>query len=98
MLNTPQNYEEGDEIILIGFSRGAFTARSIGGLIAAVGLLTRKGLGAFYPVFLDWENQADPNWKPTLGTARWPVEGRPSFNKDPDGYVKKLEAVGQLVQ
>ena len=45
------NYEDGDEIFLVGFSRGAFTARSIGGLIASFGLLTRKGLAQFYPIF-----------------------------------------------
>jgi uncharacterized protein (DUF2235 family) len=28
------NYEEGDEIYLFGFSRGAYTARSLGGLIS----------------------------------------------------------------
>ena len=28
------NYVEGDEIFLFGFSRGAYTARAIGGLIA----------------------------------------------------------------
>jgi len=33
-----ENYEDGDEIYLIGFSRGAFQARSLGGLIALAGL------------------------------------------------------------
>ena len=27
------NYEEGDEVYIFGFSRGAFTARSLGGLL-----------------------------------------------------------------
>lgn len=49
-----QNYESGDEIFLIGFSRGAFTARSIASLIAQIGLLTRQGLGYFYEIFDDW--------------------------------------------
>lgn len=39
-----QNYEPGDEIFLIGFSRGAYTARSLGGMLAKVGLLTRVAL------------------------------------------------------
>lgn len=38
------NYCSGDEIILIGFSRGAFTARSVAGLIKDIGLLTREGM------------------------------------------------------
>lgn len=51
-----QNYVEGDEIILLGFSRGAFTARSIAGLIDTVGLLTRGGMAHFYRIFKDYEN------------------------------------------
>ena len=35
------NYEEGDQIFLFGFSRGAFTARSLAGLIRNSGILKR---------------------------------------------------------
>ena len=41
-----QNYIPGDEIYLLGFSRGAFTARSLSGLITACGILFRESLGA----------------------------------------------------
>jgi len=34
------NYEKGDEIFIFGFSRGAYTARSLAGMIAACGLPT----------------------------------------------------------
>ena len=37
-----ENYDDEDEIYLFGFSRGAYTARSLGGLIVNCGLL-RKG-------------------------------------------------------
>jgi uncharacterized protein (DUF2235 family) len=37
------NYNEGDEIFLFGFSRGAFTARSIVGFIRNSGLLHARG-------------------------------------------------------
>lgn len=47
------NYTAGDSIYLIGFSRGAFTARSIAGLIGGMGLLTKEGLQYFYRVFED---------------------------------------------
>ena len=40
-----QNYLPGDEIFLFGFSRGAFTARSLSGLINACGVLKRQKLG-----------------------------------------------------
>jgi uncharacterized protein (DUF2235 family) len=36
------NYENGDEIYLFGFSRGAYTARSLAGLIYCSGLLKRQ--------------------------------------------------------
>jgi hypothetical protein len=38
------NYEPGDEIFVLGFSRGAYTARSLAGMVAGVGLLTRRSL------------------------------------------------------
>lgn len=38
-----EHYEDGDQVYLFGFSRGAFTARSIGGLIKTCGLLRRDG-------------------------------------------------------
>jgi uncharacterized protein (DUF2235 family) len=41
-----QNYVSGDEIYLFGFSRGAFTARSLVGLITACGILFRQSLSA----------------------------------------------------
>jgi uncharacterized protein (DUF2235 family) len=34
-----RNYRAGDNIFLFGFSRGAFTARSLGGMITCCGLL-----------------------------------------------------------
>ncbi|HEY1983187.1 MAG TPA: DUF2235 domain-containing protein [Xanthobacteraceae bacterium] len=39
-----RNYAPGDKIFLIGFSRGAYTARSLAGLIAAKGLLDASKL------------------------------------------------------
>lgn len=38
------NYEPGDELYLFGFSRGAFTARSIGGMIRKCGILRRESV------------------------------------------------------
>ena len=38
------NYEPGDEIYLFGFSRGAFTARSLAGFIGRVGLAAKARL------------------------------------------------------
>jgi uncharacterized protein (DUF2235 family) len=36
-----RNYEPGDDIVIVGFSRGAYTARALGGLIVSQGLLAK---------------------------------------------------------
>lgn len=38
------NYAAGDEIFLFGFSRGAYTARALAGLVSAAGVLDRGSL------------------------------------------------------
>ncbi|KAH7337329.1 hypothetical protein B0J17DRAFT_719221 [Rhizoctonia solani] len=43
-----QNYREGDEISIFGFSRGAYTARKISGLIDRLGLLPPAEMGKFF--------------------------------------------------
>src|SRR5262249_56672104 len=41
-----RNYEPGDSIHITGFSRGAYTARALAGMIAKVGLLNNKAFNA----------------------------------------------------
>ena len=87
-----KNYMPDDEIFLIGFSRGAFTARSIGSMIASVGLLTTKGMEQFYPIFSDWENQVKPDgWKSPF--PKQPFDDKPRVT-DPR-YTAELEKVGR---
>jgi uncharacterized protein (DUF2235 family) len=55
------NYELGDEIFLFGFSRGAFTARSIGGMIRKCGIL-RRGVVDKYRAAKDlYHSKVHPN-------------------------------------
>ncbi|KAL9022488.1 MAG: hypothetical protein Q9185_000395 [Variospora sp. 1 TL-2023] len=84
------NYSNGDEIFLIGFSRGAFTARSVAGLIAAVGLLTKSGLPDLAEVFKDVQRQRDPNYVPANPDIPFP--NKPSAS-DPR-YRATLEREG----
>jgi uncharacterized protein (DUF2235 family) len=58
------NYEEGDDIYLFGFSRGAYTVRVLAGLIHKVGLVTPaqsnlagSGLTAYKQVSASFEKQ-----------------------------------------
>ena len=41
------NYEVGDELFLFGFSRGAYTARSIAGMVRKCGILDRRSVGHY---------------------------------------------------
>lgn len=45
------NWCPGDEIYLFGFSRGAYTARAVAGLVCQFGLLTKAGLEGFGRVY-----------------------------------------------
>lgn len=52
-----RNYEPGDRIVICGFSRGAYTARALAGLIASEGVL-RKELTADREKAYDWGARA----------------------------------------
>jgi uncharacterized protein (DUF2235 family) len=52
------NYVAGDEIFLFGFSRGAYTARSIAGLIGYAGLLGKQDLDRFFEL---WDGYKEPD-------------------------------------
>lgn len=79
-----------DEIFLFGFSRGAFTARSIAGLIAGVGLLTKAGLPSLAEVFKDFENRENPNYRPANPDS--PFSNKPSASNP--RYEEELEKRG----
>jgi len=58
------NYQPNDEIFLFGFSRGAYTARSIAGLIRNMGILRRENLylaGEVYKRYKDRSTEWSPN-------------------------------------
>ncbi|HEY4200564.1 MAG TPA: DUF2235 domain-containing protein [Devosiaceae bacterium] len=58
------NYVPGDEIYIFGFSRGAYTARSLAGLIRKCGILTRDRLdklGDAMALYRDHDASADPD-------------------------------------
>jgi hypothetical protein len=58
------NYVPGDEIFIFGFSRGAFSARSIAGLIGEIGILNNEGLPFLAEIFRDVQNRHDENYRP----------------------------------
>jgi hypothetical protein len=54
------NYCEGDEIFLFGFSRGAYTARSVAGLIGWVGLIHKADMDDFALLWEGYRLRAHP--------------------------------------
>ncbi|WP_328411497.1 DUF2235 domain-containing protein [Nocardia sp. NBC_00403] len=55
------NWEPGDEIYIFGFSRGAFTARSLAGLIGRIGIMTPEAMiDGRYPHALRIHRQVAP--------------------------------------
>ncbi|KAM0334209.1 hypothetical protein ACHAQA_001230 [Verticillium albo-atrum] len=90
------NYFDGDEMILIGFSRGAFTARSVAGMVAKLGLLTREGFEQFYPIFKDMQS-----WGGSRNGVRYkdefpdkPFSDKPHGEGAAEMYRARLEELG----
>jgi uncharacterized protein (DUF2235 family) len=50
------NYEEGDEIYIFGFSRGAFAARRLAGLINTSGILSRRHVAKAWDAYRLYHN------------------------------------------
>ncbi|RDW84569.1 putative peptidoglycan binding containing protein [Coleophoma cylindrospora] len=84
------NYTPGDEIILIGFSRGAFTVRSVAGMVRDIGLLTLQGMDSFYPIFKDQENFRNKGYKDIFPDLPFPDKPRDEAGYDQKRYKKKL--------
>ncbi|KAI0904072.1 hypothetical protein F4823DRAFT_628908 [Ustulina deusta] len=86
------NYVDGDEIVLLGFSRGAFTARSIGGMISDLGLLTREGHDYFYPIFKDMQNWSNDQYDDPFPTM--PFTNKPKGENAASIYRERLVEKG----
>ncbi|KAJ6109358.1 hypothetical protein N7486_001592 [Penicillium sp. IBT 16267x] len=53
------NYEPGDELFFFGFSRGAFTVRSVAGLVADVGVLSAVHMSHFAEMWKAYRENTD---------------------------------------
>jgi uncharacterized protein (DUF2235 family) len=96
-----RNYQPGDKIYLIGFSRGAYTARSLAGLISAKGLLPpnvatedekedayRKGSAVWY----EWRQESlEKANKPLVHLQEW-AQDLPHFLFDRSASVGLVQA------
>ena len=68
-----RNFEPGDRIFIVGFSRGAYTARALAGLIAARGLLDDKQ-----------NDLSDRDQAYRLGSAEWFTYRRGALRSKPN--------------
>lgn len=87
------NYTANDSVFLIGFSRGAFTVRSIGGIIGQLGLLKKECMQYFRYVFHDWETAGDPKNDTTKEPSF--IDEYPEIRKHPK-YKKLVKPANQF--
>lgn len=84
--------EKSDEIIIVGFSRGAFTARTISSMVSDLGLLSMQGLNYFFPIFKDWENQIVPGYVSPFEEP-FPPNQKPNFGLEYTDFLVKVKNV-----
>jgi uncharacterized protein (DUF2235 family) len=82
-----RNYQDGDQIYLFGFSRGAYTVRVLAGLIHKVGLISPEqanlaGSGLTSYKQLSGDNPPDPGFDPQALTDGGDSEGPLPLTKD----------------
>jgi uncharacterized protein (DUF2235 family) len=88
-----ERYEEGDEIFLFGFSRGAYTARSVGGLIRNCGVLKREHAGRVDEAYKLYRRR-DPDSAPSEDEAK---RFRQDYSHEPNiAFMGVWDTVGTL--
>ena len=87
------NYDEGDEIFLFGFSRGAYTVRSLAGLMNNCSILKKENANRINEAYELYKN---PNEKPS---GEFSVNYRKLFSvadKVPIHFVGVWDTVGSM--
>ena len=88
------NYMKGDEIYIFGFSRGAYTARSVAGLIRNCGIIRNDDLGLINDAYQHYRNREDKEWKPNGEKAK---NFRANFSIETDvKFIGVWDTVGSL--
>lgn len=85
------NYEPGDQIYLFGFSRGAYTARSLAGLIYNMGILQREHFEHINAAYKGYVNRGE-EWHPTRTVATTGKKGSEA-QKFREAYTWKNESI-----
>ncbi|KAF3913418.1 hypothetical protein ABW20_dc0109748 [Dactylellina cionopaga] len=59
------NYAPGDELFFFGFSRGAYTARALSGLVASAGILPPGSMHYFYEMYEAYKKRGKKDFRAT---------------------------------
>jgi uncharacterized protein (DUF2235 family) len=87
-------YEPGDQLFLLGFSRGAYTARSVAGLIRNAGILRRDERGRIdqaYALYRDPHRDTEPS-----GIASELFRRSYAYGETPIDFIGVWDTVGAL--
>jgi uncharacterized protein (DUF2235 family) len=87
-----ENYQDGDEIFIFGFSRGAYTARSLAGLISICGLIVPGaplGVGQLYTRY----SRVDRNHRSIRELLQLKEAGSGQFDREETWLVKHSRPV-----
>ncbi len=90
------NYDEGDEIYLYGFSRGAYTVRSLAGLINCSGLLRRDHIRQVPEAYNLYRQKAKKGETPIAETAKASDFRRNFGDRVPITFLGCWDTVGAL--
>lgn len=88
------NYIKGDEIYIFGFSRGAYTARSLAGLIRNCGIIKNDDLNMINQAYDHYRNRTDRDWKPNGKKA---IEFKNTYSQETGiKFIGVWDTVGSL--
>jgi uncharacterized protein (DUF2235 family) len=82
------NYENGDELFFFGFSRGAFTVRSVAGLVADVGILSAIQMSKFPDM---WEMYRSRDTNSVFRNSEW---FKTNIEKNLEGDDVQVRVIG----
>jgi uncharacterized protein (DUF2235 family) len=91
------NYVQGDEIFLFGFSRGAFTVRSVSGLVSDIGVLSTQYMSHFSEM---WKAYRENTGGRSFRQSVWYQENRDKLRLEEGVRIKVVgvwDTVGALV-
>jgi uncharacterized protein (DUF2235 family) len=93
------NYTEGDEIYLFGFSRGAYTVRVLAGLIHKVGLIAKEQINLAGPGLTAYKQFSSDNRQPDGGLdLRQFTDGGAVDPDDPEQHVTAADQAAQFAR